>query len=178
MRQLPPQIGRCQSVAEAAPYAAAIDGSDGSWSLPLPEDDGTLAEPLTGLGLSEDAARREAVERLLANHAAIVRFAARGVSAPGSPPVSAPLSDPNVALNEAALPLVDTALRHVVHALLDGPEAAKAQLSSGLDPQAAAASLGYLRDRISVPRDMSYPAARQCRAHLNWAIEEIGAVAA
>jgi hypothetical protein len=30
--------------------------------------------------------------------------------------------------------------------------------------------LGYLRDRIGVPRDMGPAAAMQLRAHLNWAI--------
>ena len=65
------------------------------------------------------------------------------------------------------MPLVDAALRHVVHALLAGPDAAAANLSP-LEPTTTVKALGYLRDRVSVPRDMSYPAARQLRAHLNW----------
>ena len=68
---------------------------------------------------------------------------------------------------------MDAALRHVVHALLAGADAAQPPLSAaGLDPRAAAAALGYLRDRVSVPRDMSYPAARQLRAHLNHVIAQ------
>ena len=54
-----PQIGRCQSVPEAEEFAAEVDGSDGSWSLPLPEDDGSLLQPLQGLGAGADAARSE-----------------------------------------------------------------------------------------------------------------------
>jgi len=175
VKDLPPQIGLATSMPAGDAFKADIDGTDGSWSLPLPQDDGALLQPLTGLGQSEDAARREAAERLLANHDDVARFAARGLSGPGFPSVSAPLSDPNAKPNENMLPVVDALLRHVVSALLDGPEAARAQMSSGINPRDAAKALGYLRDRISVPRDMSYPAARQLRAHLNYAIDSFWA---
>jgi len=175
VKDLPPQIGFVASVPAGDAFKGLIDGTDGSWSLPLPEDDGTLLQPLTGLGQSEDAARREAAERLIANRDDVVRFAARGLSGPGFPSVSAPLSDPNAEPDESMLPVVDALLRHVVSALLDGPEAAMAQMSSGITPDDAAKALGYLRDRISVPRDMSYPAARQLRAHLNYAIDSFWA---
>ena len=68
---------------------------------------------------------------------------------------------------------VDIALRHVTHALLAGHDEAAQGFTTGLDAPTAAKTLGYLRDRISVPRDMSYPAARTLRAHLNWGIDEI-----
>ena len=116
-------------------------------------------------------AAREAAERLIANHAAVARFAARGAGRPGFPPVAAPLSDPNAVADDGALEQIDIALRHTVHALLAGHEAAAGSFTAGLDAPTAVKSLGYLRDRISVPRDMCYPAARTLRAHLNWSIE-------
>lgn len=71
--------------------------------------------------------------------------------------------------------VADELLRHVVGVLLHGPsEAAKAAVvASELPPKETRASLSYVRDRISVPRDMSGPAARQLRAHLNWVIAAV-----
>ena len=182
VNDLPPQVGRCFPSDGSEAFARHIDGEDGSWSLPLPDvhdaGESDLLQPLIGLGQEADAAKREAAERLIHNHAAVARFAARGLAGAGFPPVSAELSDPNAKPDDAALPLVSTLLRHTAHSLLEGPEAARAQLSVGIEPMVAAKTLGYLRDRISVPRDMSYPAARQLRAHLNDVIEGVGAAAA
>ena len=73
-------------------------------TLPLPEDDGTLMEPLTGLGQPSDAARREAAERLMANHEAVVR----DVTNPS------PHTQPQlIRVSEAAAPHVDQVLREV-----------------------------------------------------------------
>lgn len=170
VHDLPPQVGRCQAVPEARKFAAAIDGDDGSWRLPLPPDD--ALQPVGGLGLSEGEAKVEAAERLMHNAAAVTRFAARGTGRAGFPGVGAELSDPNATPDEAAMPAVDAALRHVVHALLAGTDAAGARVATASLPASTVTpTLGYLRDRISVPRDMSWPAARQLRAHLNWMID-------
>ncbi|CAI5497764.1 unnamed protein product [Closterium sp. Naga37s-1] len=92
---------------------------------------------------------------------------------------------------ESLAPAVSEALRHVAHALLVGIEAAgpfpamsKAlQKPSGgsrsEDVRAAGEerlvmALAYLRDRVGVPRDLSYPAARQLRAHLQWVTRSLG----
>lgn len=147
---LPPQIGGCiaSGSAEQRAAAAAIDGTDGSWNLPLP--------PLTVDSLepgSEDPVldKLEAANALVHCHEGVLR-AAKG--------------------NEAA----DAAYRYVVQALIVGiDDLQKSEQTLGpstLDASAAAA-LRYTRDRISVPRDMSFAAARQLRAHLNWAAEII-----
>ncbi len=63
----------------------------------------------------------------------------------------------------------------MAHALLEGVEASGLQVGDGEkhpgDPVVASAE--YLRDRVGVPRDLPYPAARQLRAHLNWLINSL-----
>jgi len=46
-------------------------------------------------GEDPDLDKLRAVHRLVENHEAVVKFAARGCGQQGSPPVNAPLSDPN-----------------------------------------------------------------------------------
>lgn len=168
VHDLPPQIGGCVSTgAAAAGFVGQIDGTDGvSWALPLPPSGPDSLEPVLP-PVSPEAARLEAAERLLRNHAKVARFAARAVGASGSPRVAAPLADPNAKPSEDAVPAVDAALRHVVHSLVVGVEGARAAPRSKLPPAEVARSLAYLRDRVGVPRDMSLAAARELRAHLN-----------
>jgi len=184
---LPPQLGGCVPEKGGAPFTAAIngerrlDGTGGSWDLPLQPHNGG-AEPDWDWCGDDAAARREAVERLSANRAAIVRFAARGAGKAGIPGVMAPLSDPGAKPDELVGPAVDGALRAVCAAMLEGKgtatgavaEAAAVVRGGGKGhTDAVVRSLAYLRDRVGVPRDMRLPAARQLRAHLNLVIGEI-----
>jgi glutathione S-transferase len=177
---LPPQLGGCISTKEGRPIEAAIDGVDGkSWSLPLDRITGNSLEPLsTGDNPSHD--RFIAASRLINNHGPVVRFALRGVGNPGQPQVMAPLSDPYAKSNMDHEREVDAALRYVAHLLLTGSVEDGSHKDSGISTAKGNVAAGavvpclcYLRDRIGVPRDMPYPAARQFRAHLNWMIDHV-----
>lgn len=185
---LPPQLGGCISVPEAASISAAIDGTDGtSWTLPLSPLTSTSVEPY-GPGENPSEDRLQAAAKLVSNHEAVTKFALRGVGKPGPRPVSAPLADPTAIPGMDHEAEVDAALRHVAHALLLGPETAAtlAAISEPCDDFIEASpghlsgapvepSLAYLRDRVGVPRDLPFPAARQLRAHLNWFIDLLAA---
>ena len=126
--------------------------------------------------------RVEAAAKLVGNHDAVTRFAARGCGKAGAAP-SPPLSDPTAVPGEAHLPAVDAALRRVALELLDGTaheDGVGGDAGTGAKDAArthaagpAADSLAYLRDRVGVPRDLPFPAARQLRAHLNWYIDRL-----
>ena len=183
---LPPQLGGCTSEPNGLPYENAIngirslDGTQGSWELPLQPHNGGI-EPDWDWAGDEDAAKREAVERVSGNYENIVKFAARGAGNKGPPTYWAPLSDPLATPSDAVIDTVDHYLRTVCMALLDGTTDRQEEtlqkmstivMETGGKEYASAiiASLAYLRDRVGVPRDMKYPAARQLRAHMNWAI--------
>ena len=180
---IPPQYGPGQSVADAEAYACKLDGREG-WQLPLPPLASSDAlEPVLDLPLTniaDEAARVEAAMCLVGNSKALARFCARAAG----PDVGAwrqqgggsksALADPYAKPNDAIVPDMDACLRHVAHALLQGvDEAAKAVVKPDGPSDAQKLCLDYLCQRISVPRDMSYPAARQLRAHLNWMADRI-----
>ncbi len=182
---LPPQLGGCTYENGGEPFEKCIngekllDGSRGSWELPLVPHMGGIEPDWDWCG-DDEAAKREAVERLSFNSSNIVAFAARGAGKKGMPPYMAALSDPNAIPNDSVKASVDACLRAVSFALLHDEDAKADSVaeeiisilkSSGKEHiQNVIASLVYLRDRIGVPRDMRLPAARELRARLNWII--------
>ena len=186
---LPPQLGGCVYEKGGEPYEKVIngdktiDGSRGSWDLPL-EPHSCGVEPDWNWCGDEDAAKREAVERLSFNHANISAFAARGAGKKGFPPYSAALSDPNATPSDAVKGSVSACLRAISIAMIGSDEESASQIMEEVATTISknggkgkvddvVASLAYLRDRVGVPRDMRLPAARQLRARLNWAIEKM-----
>mmetsp|Transcript_24658 Transcript_24658/g.35290 ORF Transcript_24658/g.35290 Transcript_24658/m.35290 type:complete len:546 (+) Transcript_24658:62-1699(+) len=184
---LPPQLGGCVSEEGSATFQDAINGLNGSWDLPLSPDNNGL-EPDWSWAGDEAAAKREAVERVTSNFEAIISFASRGAGKSGRS-YGAPLSDPNAIPNESIKPFVDAAMIVVCNKLLSETDAEIAACDKELAELVSvwkkeggnsnevidkiAMSLSYLRDRVGVPRDMRLPAARQLRAHLNWAIAKL-----
>ncbi|CAJ1330425.1 unnamed protein product, partial [Effrenium voratum] len=110
---LPPQLGGCQAESSGELVRAEVDGK--AWQLPLQPG----VEPEWSW-ISPRQARQEAAERLIHNHEAVAKFAARARSGPGFPPAWAELSDPNAKPAEKWVPVMDLFLRHAVDLLLAG----------------------------------------------------------
>ena len=178
---IPPQYGPgyfSNGDISNAPFAAEIDGRDGSWTLPLPPLSSSAVEPVRAANDPGDVeARHEAAVKIILNHEAIVRFALRGAGKCGVKSFQAPLADPYATPNLDYVGEVDALLRYTVHTLLNGHESVEPiVISDQIDEktrQDLYKSLGYLQARVGVPRDMSYPAARQLRAHLGWLMNQL-----
>lgn len=137
--------------------------------------------------------RKEAAERIIFNRDSIVKFASRAAGKPGLPAAAAPLADPRATSNDVAQLAVDIFLRLTIQRLLqkdaflftkkDLLKEAGAALAMGSEDTTLTIvdCLDYLRQRIGVPRDMSYPAAQELRAellHVSTLIESESAVLA
>jgi len=181
IKDIPPQYGEGVSVPESSTTAAALVGGDESWQLPLPPLASSTAPSDTlqpGWETFEAGAPHEAAFRVLVNHDAIVKFMARGAGTPGhwsrGRPDRAELADPYAKpATGAVAEEVDAVLRVAVALLLDGavPTKEHSAMLAHIQPQhrlALAACTAYLRDRVGVPRDMSFPAARCLRGSMNW----------
>jgi len=135
------------------------------------------------------ACRQFAGWKIAGNGNNVSRFAARGGKKGARnqrKTFGAELADPYADPDDDARPHVDAALRVVCEALLDDSEKEESHVSylQSLEDKLRSSvpsdkvddvlsSLVYLRDRTGVPRDMPLAAARQFRAHLNWAIRTL-----
>ena len=165
---LPPQLGGCYAngTAEQVQASVALD----SWSLPLEALTERSLEPVSKSFVEMPKLdRQEAAIAIVRHKDSLIQSATIG-----------PSNGRKIAVDEASL---DEALRVIATVMLDD----EVSLYSGVDlliqvaqsshvgseecgqkrREGVALSLRHIRDRINVPRDMGFPAARQLRAHLD-----------
>lgn len=187
---LEPLFGRAYAVhtSEAQEIRARIDGvHPTAWRLPFSAEEVAL-EPAPNAFPSGADARQAAAVRLILNHKRLPPYMLRALGRPGKAYRSV-LADPFNEPDQRFAPAIDKAYRYLVLALLRGHEAVEPLLRAdvratnaaygdgSMDSAAArarvVACLEYLRERISVPRDMTLSEARQLRAHINWLADEL-----
>jgi len=149
---LPPQAGWFALENDPEEFMAAIDGTDGSWRLPLPPSRFERS-------LFSEVGALEAALKTVANHSRLLGFSQRGAT-------------------ERHDTGVDASLRIATSLLLGTPSSSLLLPGSKLggvgEREASARACRYVRDRIGVPRDMRLGAARHFRAALNEVIEMLG----
>jgi len=172
IKDLPPQMGRPFFSDTSQDFRAFVEGDGEIWKLPLPPIGPSSLEPITSLAEGDDGVglehHLEACARMIQNHSRIARFALRGA---GDRPrtVTAPLSDPDAIPDSSLHEEMDVVLRLLSQSLLQQriPEREIQGVVSCLtkdERDGIFKSISYFRDRVGVPRDMMFPAARILRA--------------
>jgi glutathione S-transferase len=176
---IPPQYGPGYSpLGMSKDIPSIIDGSAGAWKLPLAPITESAVEPVSSaLDPGDESARHEAAYKLIKNHVGVTKFSLRGCGKRDGR-FQAPLADPYAIPNLDRLNEMDIVLRTVAGSLLSGDTTSFELLPDKIPADSRLRndlkqSLTYLRQRVGVPRDMSYPAARQLRAFLIGAEEKL-----
>ncbi|KAJ8901215.1 hypothetical protein NDN08_007064 [Rhodosorus marinus] len=165
VHDIPPQYGNAFSEEGSEEFRRFVDGLDGSWTLPVSALDENYPEEDRSAKTTELEYRIEAAASVARNAEKIARFALRGI---GKRPrtVTAPLADPDATPGNH-IAEVEHALRLLILLLISGDQDLDTSPIEASKRTEVATSLAYMRDRIGVPRDMSFGSARQLRAHIN-----------